>query len=211
MTDVIGAISSSELTAWITAISTGVLAMLGIGALLQIRQTAKTRATEVMMELGRRWDSPEMIRCRAKVNELAASNQLTNVVLNLYEQQDERYNQLMQEPGYLQDLGVIYFNGGISTRILFGTMGLQVGDRWRKWKPAIEALGERRHAEFHFAAFREMGKQLSSTGSCKLYHRWRARKDLTIKKFREASREAERSASPANAPRPSPRTSMPTG
>jgi hypothetical protein len=209
VTDVIGAISSSELTAWITAISTGVLALLGIGALLQIRQTAKTRATEVMMELGRRWDSPEMIRCRAEVNELADSRELEKVVVHLYEERNERYYQLMQEPGYLQDLGVIYFNGGISTRILFGTMGLQVGERWQKWKPAIEALGDVRKAKFHFAAFREMGEQLSSEGKCKLHHIRNARKDLNVKKFRQANLEGELSASSADGPQPPRRASVP--
>lgn len=109
---------------WLAAWSTLGLAILGLAVFWQVRQNRRNREVEILSELGRRWDSVEMVTSRSKVDRLYKEGTLAGRVLELRSEGDEEYQHLMREPGYLEDLGVIFYRGGIRGRTLFASMGL---------------------------------------------------------------------------------------
>lgn len=173
-----------QLLAWVTAISTLILALLGSAAIWQLRQGRRARETEIIMEIGRRWDSEEMIESRSKVDLLASTGQLSSHLIDLHNKKGREYHLLMREPGYLEDLGVIYYHDGIKRDTLFNLMGLQIQDRWWVWDEALRELGGERRADFHFAYFREMAAELSKEGRGHRWHAKRARKDSSAQKLK---------------------------
>lgn len=178
---------------WVTAFSTAALAALGFLVIWPVLQARRARETEIIMEIGRRWDSPEMIAARVKVDALAKKGELESRIESLYQSREKEYYELMLEPGYLEDLGVIYYHRGIARNTLFRLMGLQIQDRWMVWQGSLEALGQKRSAQFHFAYFREMAHELSPKNhwyNLRRLHRWHAhlaKKDSGVRKLRQRS------------------------
>jgi hypothetical protein len=173
-----------QFLAWVTALSTLVLALIGTAAIWQLRQGRRARETEIIMEIGRRWDSEEMIESRSDVDLLASKDQLSSRLIALHGEKGREYHLLMREPGHLEDLGVIYYHGGIKRDTLFNLMGLQIQERWLVWREALQALGSERSADFHFAYFREMASELSKTGHRHGWHAKRAKEDSSAQKLK---------------------------
>lgn len=162
-----------EFLAWLTAVSTAVLAVFGLFAFWQIRQSRKSREMEIMMELGRRWDAEEMIKSRSTVDEFCNHEQLSTKVVSLSRNDPRQYYELMREPGYLDDLGVIFYRGGIRGKTLFASMGVLIQERWAVWGEALDALDLQRGAPT-FSYFREMAMELSPGGGSHRSHRKKA-------------------------------------
>ncbi len=150
------------------------LMALGLLAIIPIVQARRARDIEILMEIGRRWDSPEMAKARAKVDALSHNGELTKTICEHYAQGGADYHELMREPGYLEDLGVIFYSGGIRKKTLMASMGFLVPERWAKWDEALSKLGEVRGRREHFSYFREMADEMARGGSHG-EHRRRAR------------------------------------
>jgi hypothetical protein len=189
---------ASQTPEWLAAWSTLALAILGLAVFWQVRQNRKTREVEILSELGRRWDSVEMVKARSEVDRLHKDGTLAEKVLELRSDGDEQYQILMREPGHLEDLGVIFYHGGIKGKTLFASMGLLIPERWDKWQDAIGQLAKRRHVQ-NFSYFREMAAELSPEGTFHWRHRHRARADATRRKLRWATGQ-RRSAGPGSCP-----------
>ena len=167
---------------WFAGVSdwaTAGLVVLGLAAIVPILQNRRSREIDILMEIGRRWDSPEMMTSRSLVDRLSQDDTLIDAVCSDDRRGGEEYHELMREPGYLEDLGVIYYSRGIRPSSLIASMGYLVPERWAVWKDALERLGEVREKPQHFSFFREMAAEMDG-GDSHRAHRKRAKDAMRI-------------------------------
>ena len=150
----------------ISALATSTLALVGCLALGQIREVRNSRQTEVMLELGRRWDSDEMIRSRVLADSYDQKlGGLLPAVRRGFAKRDITYYELLREPGFLEDLAIHYFDGSISGDQLYNSMGLLIPERWELWKDAVEFLRGTRDSDMVFEQFHLMQEEMKARRS----------------------------------------------
>jgi hypothetical protein len=125
--------------------------------LKQIREARSARHTEVMLELGRRWDSDEMIESRtladAHYREVGG---LLKAVQDGFKNKDASFYKLMREPDFLEDLAIHYFYGSMAGEQLYNSMGLLIPERWEMWEDAVMYLRQARDSDMVLEQFQRL-------------------------------------------------------
>jgi hypothetical protein len=116
-----------------------VLAIVAAIALVQIFELRRARLAEVFAEVGRRWDASEMITTRVAIDQLGTSG-LRSYIEDHFNNRDERYYELLREPGFMEDLAILARRKVIKLDRLADSMGLLVIERWKLWAPTAVRL-----------------------------------------------------------------------
>jgi len=113
-----------------------------------------------MSELSRRWDGDEMISTRAKVDEYGES--LRGRIAELYDRKNLEYYHLLREPGYLEDIAILWQHKAVKLRTIDESMGYIIQEQWSIWSDTARFLREQRGGRV-FERFEELAIALKST------------------------------------------------
>jgi hypothetical protein len=154
------------------AIGTGVLAaatvVLAVAAFLALgglRESRRDRNVTAMTDMSRRWDDEEFRVVRRKIQESAGHGQssrdrLRDKIIELRQNNDSEYRELLTEPSFLEDLSILVKYHGIDFEIVKDSLGYIVWDRWCLWQPTIEKLQTLRNEESVFEHFKDLAERI---------------------------------------------------
>jgi hypothetical protein len=132
----------------LTAISTAVLALGALGAVVaarlawhQLREARIGRQAVVATELFRRWSDDPMVETRRLVASYGSPEALRSALVQHIEHNDVAAYVLFREPDYFEQLGALEAYGAISIDVVRAVLGQRLVDRWEFWLPAIDAIG----------------------------------------------------------------------
>jgi hypothetical protein len=132
----------------LTAISTAVLALGAVGAVLaarlawhQLREARIERQAVVASELFRRWSDDSMVETRRLVASYESPEALRNALTQHIEHNDVAAYVMFREPDFFEQLGALEAYGAISIELVRSMLGERLVDRWELWSPAIDAIG----------------------------------------------------------------------
>jgi len=132
----------------VTAIATAVsaLALFGaIGAVVfaarQARETRIGRQAETAVEFFRRWNEAPLEESRLMVAQFETAEALREAVLRSVADNSHEAFVLYRELDYFEQLGALEKHGGFDFELIRSLLGPRLIDRWRFWKPSIDALG----------------------------------------------------------------------
>ena len=132
----------------VTAIATSVGAIGLLAAILaaihagrQVREARIGREAQMAAEFFRRWNDDALVETRRLLNRFASPEELT-VAFDRYVSSDapEAYV-LYRELDYFEQLGALEAVGALDFDLINVLLGPRLVDRWRMWKPSIDAIG----------------------------------------------------------------------
>ncbi len=134
------ALPGLDLPAWITAISTAVLALGVLLAARQLREARMARLTEAAAGISRRWDAADLIEARGEIDKYPDDAALRNAVFGIAPEGDPEpnVNLLLREPNFFDDLGTQELLGGVTLEWIELTMSDIVQSRWDLWRLTVD-------------------------------------------------------------------------
>lgn len=177
--------------AWITAISTAVLAAGVLVALWGIVDARRTRDGQLVTDLSRRWDEP-LVHESIVAHHVHGQPGTIDLIRRLYrvggaEPLDEEglrlYTTLTAWPVLIDVIGVLVSEKAISLDVAYKMWGHQVVSAWDWWKEPvlfqreIEA-GDSAYADFlpSYSFFEDLARQMRDHATKPGDHRWWRRK-----------------------------------
>ena len=142
------------------ALATVGLAVVAAIALGQVSELRHARLQEAFLEIGRRWDSDDMIRSRTMVD--ACGTRLQTEIKLLFTTKPERYYLLLREPGFFEDIAALCHARVIDSAKLADSLGLFVIERWDVWEDAAVFLREERRSPEVFEHFERLAGEMKS-------------------------------------------------
>ena len=134
----------------VTAIATVVLAagaVAAIGAAIfagqQVREARIGRQAEVAADFFRRWSDDDMVQTRRLVASYESPEALRDALLRHVAANDVEAYVLFRELDYFEQLGAMEQHGGFDFELVRLLLGRRLVDRWKLWRPSIDALGGR--------------------------------------------------------------------
>lgn len=125
----------------LTAISTTIVALGVFVALVQVFDGRRTQGAEIIKELTRRWNSPEMVAARKRIASLDRES-LRFSVQRAAEASNDRFYVYAVYLDFFEELGLICRHGAVRIRVVERALGTTVRGAWRKWKPIIRSVWE---------------------------------------------------------------------
>jgi hypothetical protein len=173
--------------AWLLSVSTAVLAVGIIGALYGIfssrkalREDARARNTSVFLEIGRRWDDPDVMHIRAATYDMEAG------LFYAYFHDLERLEQIKARKiaNFFEDLAVLESLGSLDMQWIEESMGTTIATYWKLWE--LVTLEERQtearaDAALLYENWENLAKKVVQLRDRREYHhprkgRWHRRK-----------------------------------
>ena len=132
----------------VTAIATAVLAIGAVGAIgaavfaaQQVREARIGREAEVASEFFRRWSDDPMVETRRLVASYRSPEALRDALVRHTAANDTEAYVLYRELDYFEQLGALEHVGALHLELVNLLLGRRLVDRWKLWKPSIDAMG----------------------------------------------------------------------
>jgi hypothetical protein len=135
---------AEEVTAIFTAIgSIGLLSTLGLAifAGLQVKESQRARHAQVAAEFLRRWDEHDLVETRRLVAQFETKEELAAAFQEYNRTNSPAAYVLYRELDYFEQLGALEAVGALDFDLINVLLGPRLVDRWRMWKPSIDAIG----------------------------------------------------------------------
>jgi hypothetical protein len=135
---------AEQVTAIFTAIgSIGLLSTLGLAifAGLQVRESQQARHAQIAAEFLRRWDEADLVETRRLVAGFATGEELAAAFQEYIRTNSMDAYVLFRELDYFEQLGALEHVGALHVELVKLLLGRRLVDRWRLWKPSIDAMG----------------------------------------------------------------------
>lgn len=163
---VVGIASSNAevVIAVFTAITTFVLLGSAIAALWQLRETQRTRSSELIVEMTERWEGLSLRSARREMSRLQP-DEILDLVRRLWEKKatptDERlWYRLTPFPSFVEVIAVIEGRQGLSLETIDELWGGAILGAWDKWASAIEETRKQPHAELVYSKFEDLARRI---------------------------------------------------
>jgi len=158
--------------AWITAGATvgGTLILLAtaILALRSLADAKRTRHGQLVVELSRRWEAPEL---RATLQEYGRIQNagITQLIDKLFggqqtasKQDLDDFNTLAAYPNLIDTIGVLESEGVIDSRLIRKLWGPLIVSQWRGWEQAVDHVRkyDNQDAEATYRYFESLAKEM---------------------------------------------------
>ena len=108
--------------------------------LVQIRDVRRTRDAQITIDISRRWDEEPLVSARLKVNKLGTDQAVCSEILSLQRRRSREYYELLSEPNYFEDLGILCESGALNRGMIRESFGALVAKRYDRWKLAVDEL-----------------------------------------------------------------------
>ena len=132
----------------VTAIATAIGALGLLGAIVaaflaaqQVRETRRSRHTQIAGEFLRRWSEPDLVETRRLVAEFKTGEQLSAAFQGYIATNAPEAYVLYRELDYFEQLGALERHGAIDFEFIRSLAGPTLVRRWDLWKPSVEAIG----------------------------------------------------------------------
>jgi hypothetical protein len=135
---------AEQVTAISTAIgSIGLLSTLGLAifAGLQVRESQRARHAQIAAEFLRRWDEDDLVEARQLVAQFETGEELAAVFQEYIRTNSRSAYVLYRELDYFEQLGALEKVGAFHFDLITLLQGQRLIDRWKLWKPSIDAMG----------------------------------------------------------------------
>jgi len=135
---------AEQVTAIFTAIgSIGLLSTLGLAifAGLQVRESQHARHAQIAAEFLRRWDEDELVEARRLVARFSSGEELAAAFQEYIRTNSMEAYVLYRELDYFEQLGALEQVGALHLDLIRLLQGHRLIDRWKLWKPSIDAMG----------------------------------------------------------------------
>jgi hypothetical protein len=140
------------------AVAAAVAAHLALG---QLDETRRDRHVQVIADLGRRWDGPELAAARRKQLEYLSVPLSRKVEqwLGHPDTDSEAMLLLLRVPNFFEDLAVMVESGSLDLRLVGKVFKSIAVMHWRYWEPSIRVIRDR-HGPRAYAQFETLVRQL---------------------------------------------------
>ena len=135
---------AEQVTAIFTAIgSIGLLSTLGLAIFAgqQVRESQRARHAQVAAEFLRRWDEDDLVETRRLVAQYETQQALAEAFVEYIGTNSRSAYVLYRELDYFEQLGALEAVGALDFDLINVLLGPRLVDRWRMWKPSIDAIG----------------------------------------------------------------------
>jgi hypothetical protein len=135
---------AEQVTAIFTAIgSIGLLSTLGLAifAGLQVRESQHARHAQIAAEFLRRWDENDLVEARRLVARFATGEELAAAFQEYIRTNAMEAYVLYRELDYFEQLGALERVGALDVDLIRLLQGRRLIERWKLWKPSIDAMG----------------------------------------------------------------------
>jgi hypothetical protein len=135
---------AEEVTAIFTAIgSIGLLSTLGLAIFAgqQVRESQRARHAQVAADFLRRWDEEDLVEARRMVAEFDSPEAMAEAFRDYIATNARAAYVLYRELDYFEQLGALESVGALDFDLIQVLQGQRLVDRWRRWKPSIDAIG----------------------------------------------------------------------
>ena len=135
---------AEQVTAIFTAIgSIGLLSTLGLAIFAgqQVRESQRARHAQVAAEFLRRWDEDDLVETRRLVAQYETPQALAEAFVEYIRTNSRSAYVLYRELDYFEQLGALEAVGALDFDLINVLLGPRLVDRWRMWKPSIDAIG----------------------------------------------------------------------
>jgi hypothetical protein len=135
---------AEQVTAIFTAIgSIGLLSTLGLAifAGLQVRESQHARHAQIAAEFLRRWDEADLVETRRLVARFDDAEALAAAFQEYIRTNSMEAYVLFRELDYFEQLGALEHVGALHLELVNLLLGRRLIDRWKLWKPSIDAMG----------------------------------------------------------------------
>jgi len=135
---------AEEVTAIFTAIgSIGLLSTLGLAIFAgqQVRESQRARHAQVAAEFLRRWDEEDLVETRRLVAQFETPHALADAFLEYIATNSRSAYVLYRELDYFEQLSALESVGALDFDLINVLLDPRLVDRWRMWKPSIDAIG----------------------------------------------------------------------
>jgi hypothetical protein len=178
-------------------VATAVLAYAAFKALGAIREATQDRHVEFFAEMGRRWQSDEM------VDALQIQKGYTPEELNaLFEREGEQPSNnpliearrrrdirerivLLRVPNYFEDAVIAYKAGGLDGDLFAENFGGVAIEMWKAWAVTVESM-QKRIDELTYSEFQKFALQISAEDQARQEEKEQAEAEEKEKLFRNA-------------------------
>lgn len=146
-------------------LATVALAAAAVVALRSIGESRRDRNAAAMTDLSQRWDNEHFRGVRHKIQHYSGTGpdsriRLRERIIQLRNDNDESYRELLTEPSFLEDLQISLEYTGIDFNIVKDSLGYIIWDRWCLWQPAIEELRDLREERTVFEHFQTLAERI---------------------------------------------------
>ncbi|GJO17890.1 hypothetical protein NJB1507_08470 [Mycobacterium marinum] len=91
----------------------------------------------------------------------AGPDRLKECIMQLREENDPQYRELLTEPNFLEDLAIMIDRGGIDFGIVDRSLGPTIAYRWSLWKPTADWFRQLKHDPGIFKEFEKLAKRIA--------------------------------------------------
>jgi hypothetical protein len=152
---------STDWAAWITAVSTVVLAVFAVGAIYGIIDARRTRHAQIIVDFSRRWDEADVNESFKVYRELGKDGVL-DLARKMYpipkgtpptatSEEVDQFFRAAINANVIESAGVLRSSKAVSAKVLYKMWGGTITLGWEEWKPTAQHL---RQFEGHTGAFR---------------------------------------------------------
>ena len=145
----------------VTAIATVVLAVGAVGAIgaaivagQQVREVRIGRQAEVASDFFKRWSDAPMVETRRLVATYGSPENLRDALLRHVAANDTEAYILFRELDYFEQLAALEHVGAVDFELVKLLAGRQLVERWKLWRPSVEAMGANVYPMFEAMARR---------------------------------------------------------
>jgi hypothetical protein len=149
-----------------TAISTAVLALGVIIALLQLADARRAARARSMLQVSKKWNDPAFQQVRTKVRALVASgrDKFSDNLLELRDKNATEYEELLEEPYYFDELAILVKYGALTFSAVDALLGPTVFAYWCRWTPFVEALRSLHGNPHLYENFERLANRIAKNG-----------------------------------------------
>jgi hypothetical protein len=116
------------------------LAIGGGVAYYQLGELRRTRQTQILADLGRRWDDPLLEEGRLRASRFSSEGELRDAILTSQQKKTDLVYVAMRVPNFFEDVGVLTETGAIDLALVDATYGSVCWKWWESFKPTIDAM-----------------------------------------------------------------------
>ena len=141
------------------AFTFGVLLFAAFYARHQLQSMERTRETQLLEDLSRRWDEELLRESRQVAEKYEDGTKLKEAVKELSEKNDKQYYVLLRLPDFFEELGLLVNYECLSPQLAKDMFGTAIQYHYTRYKPTIEFLREKYKDETIYKFFKDLANK----------------------------------------------------
>jgi hypothetical protein len=135
----------------------------------QVGDARRTRHGQLITDLSRRWDEPQIVQSQKIFSEYSAEGLVTLVNKVFGKGTDEATDKELDDfvvlgrfPNLIETVGVLHADGAIDISVINRMWGLVIPDSWDAWKPAVWRMREIADNDAIYTNFQDLSARIES-------------------------------------------------